>query len=132
MDELEQQRRWETAQELYQAATHALDQQHYRACVGLAYYACFQAMWVALSDPPTGRWQHVGIARRFCHGQWAEFSLAPTQLAGLYRRLMALYELRLDAQYRALAVPFEQARNGIQTTIDVMQCVRQYKYGEAS
>jgi hypothetical protein len=37
MDEVEKQRRWETAQELYQAATTALNQQHYRACAGLAY-----------------------------------------------------------------------------------------------
>jgi hypothetical protein len=91
-----------------------------------------QAMWVALSDPPTGRWQHVGISRQFCHGQWAEPSLAPTELAGLYRRLMALYELRLDAQYRALAVPPEQAQHGIQTAFDVMEHVRHHKFGEAS
>jgi uncharacterized protein (UPF0332 family) len=132
MDEIEEQRRWETAQEFYQAATTARNQQQYRACVGLAYYACFQAMWVALSDPPTGRWQHVGISRRFCHGEWADPPLAPTQLAGLYRRLMALYELRLDAQYRALAVPLEQAQNGVQTVLDVMQHVRRYKFGEVS
>jgi uncharacterized protein (UPF0332 family) len=132
MDEVEEQRRWETAQEFYQAATTALNQQQYRACVGLAYYACFQAMWVALSDPPTGRWQHVGISRRFCHGQWTEPPLAPTQLTGIYRRLMALYELRLDAYYRALVVPLEQAQNGVQTALDVMQHVRQYKFGEAS
>ena len=121
---MEKQRRWDTAQELYQAATTALGQQHFRACASLAYYACFQAMWVALSDPPTGRWQHVGISRQFCHGQWAEPPLAPTELAGLYRRLMALYELWLDAQYRALAVPLEQAQHGIQTAFDVMQRVR--------
>jgi uncharacterized protein (UPF0332 family) len=132
MDEVEEQRRWETAQEFYQAATTVLNHQQYRACVGLAYYACFQAMWVALSDPPTGRWQHVGISRRFCHGQWTAPPLAPTQLAGIYRRLMALYELRLDAQYRALAVPLEQAQNGVQTALEVIQHVRQYKFGEAS
>ena len=132
MDEVEKQRRWETAQELYQASTTALGQQHYRACAGLAYYACFQAMWVALSDPPSGRWQHVGISRRFCHGQWVEPPLAPTQLAGLYRRLMMLYELRLDAHYRALAVPLEQAQNGVQTAWDVMHHVRQFKWREES
>ena len=132
MDEVEEHRRWEAAQEFYQAATTALNQQHYRACVGLAYYACFQAMWVALSDPPTGRWQHVGISRRFCHGEWTDPPLAPTQLAGLYRRLLALYELRLDAQYRALVVPLEQAQNGVQTALDLMQHVRQYKFGEVS
>lgn len=132
MDEIDKQRRWDTAQELYQAATTALGQQYYRACAGLAYYACFQAMWVALSDPPTGRWQHVGISRQFCHGQWAEPPLAPTELPGLYRRLMALYELRLDAPYRALAVPLEQAQHGIQTAFDVMERVRQHKFGEAN
>jgi uncharacterized protein (UPF0332 family) len=130
MDEGEKQRRWETAQELYQAAATALNQQHYRACAGLAYYACFQAMWVALSDPPTGRWQHVGISRQFCHGQWAHPALAPTELASLYRRLMALYELRLDAQYRALVVPLEQAQHSLQTAFDVMQRVCQYQLGE--
>ena len=36
MDEMEKQRRWDTAQELYQAATTALGQQHFRACAGLA------------------------------------------------------------------------------------------------
>jgi uncharacterized protein (UPF0332 family) len=132
MDEMETQRRWDTAQEFYRASTTAFGQQHFRACVGLAYYACFQAMWVALSDPPTGRWQHVGISRHFCHGQWARPPLAPTELVGLYRRLMALYELRLDAQYRTLAVPLEQAQQGIQTAFDVMERVRQHKFEEAS
>jgi uncharacterized protein (UPF0332 family) len=132
MDEVEKQRRWATAQELYQAATTAFDQQHYRACAGLAYYACFQAMWVALADPPTGRWQHGGISRQFCHGQWAQPTLMPAELASLYRRLLALYELRLDAQYRALAVPLEQAQYGLQTACDVMQRVRQYKLGEGN
>ena len=54
MDQSEEKRRWETSQELYQAADAAFHQQHYRACAGLAYYACFQAMWCALGDPPLG------------------------------------------------------------------------------
>jgi uncharacterized protein (UPF0332 family) len=71
MDKTEEQMRWETAQELHHAADAVFHQQRYKACTGLAYYACFQAMWVALGDPPTGEWRHVGITRRFCHGQWA-------------------------------------------------------------
>ncbi len=55
MDQAEEKRRWETSQELYQAADAAFRQQYYRACVGLAYYAYFQAMWVALDDPPLGK-----------------------------------------------------------------------------
>jgi uncharacterized protein (UPF0332 family) len=47
MDQAEEQRRWETAQELDHAAATALAQRHYRACAGLAYYACFQAMRIA-------------------------------------------------------------------------------------
>jgi hypothetical protein len=130
MEQAEEQRRWETAQEFYRAAATALPQHHYRACAGLAYYACFQAMWVALGDPPTGQWQHVGITRRFCHGQWAEPPIAPTRLAALYKGMLALYELRLDAHYRAHPVQSQQAQQGLQTATDVIQLVRQYKFGE--
>src|SRR5215831_21155979 len=104
MEQIEESRRWETAQELYEAANTALQQQQYRACAGLAYYASFQVMWVALGDPPQGEWRHVGITRNFCHGQWAEPSIIPTSLASLHKRLLALYELRLDAHYRARAI----------------------------
>jgi hypothetical protein len=45
---------------------------------------------------------------------------------------MALYELRLDAHYRALTVPLEQAQNGVQTALDVIQHVRQFKLREES
>jgi uncharacterized protein (UPF0332 family) len=90
MDQEEALRRWDTSQELYQAAADAFTQQHYRACAGLAYYACFQAMWVALGDPPLGQRRHVGITRRFWHDQWAEPPIAPTSLGTLYLRLLAL------------------------------------------
>src|ERR1700675_2704327 len=101
MDQAEERRRRDITHEIYHAADATLQQRHYSACAGLAYYACFQAMWVALGDPPLGQWQHVGITRRFCHGQWAEPPMAPTSLATLYKRLLALYTLRLDAHYRA-------------------------------
>jgi uncharacterized protein (UPF0332 family) len=128
MDATEERRRWETSQEeLYRAADAAFRQQHYRACVGLAYYACFQAMWVALGDPPLGEWRHGGITRRFCYGQWTEPPIDPRALAGLYRRLLALYELRLDAHYRAQSVPPHQARNGLDTVIDVRRWVQQHR-----
>jgi hypothetical protein len=45
---------------------------------------------------------------------------------------MALYELRLDAQYRVLAVPLDQAQHSLQTAFDVMQHVRQDKLGEGN
>ena len=62
MDEAETKRRWETSQELFQAADAVLKQEYHRACVGLVYYACFQAMWVALGNPPLGEWRH-GVSR---------------------------------------------------------------------
>jgi hypothetical protein len=127
MDQAEERRRGETAQELRRAADAALNQHHYRACAGLAYYACFQAMWVALGDPPAGEWRHIGITRRFCAGQWADPPIAPTGLAALYRRLLALYELRLDAHYRAQPVRPQPAQQGLDTVVEVLQVVRQYK-----
>jgi uncharacterized protein (UPF0332 family) len=127
MDKTEEQRRWETAQELSQAATVVFQQQHYKACAGLAYYACFQAMWVALGDPPTGEWRHVGITRRFCHGQWATPPLLPSSLGTLHRQLLALYELRLDAHYRARAISLQQAQQGLTTVAEVLRLVHTHK-----
>ena len=126
MDQAEEARRWEASQELYQAADAALKQQLYRACVGLAYYACFQVMWVALGDPPLGEWRHVGITRRFCHGQWADPPIVPTSLAALHKRLLALYELRLDAHYRAQPAPPQQAQQGLDAVVEVIRLVQQH------
>jgi len=127
MDQAEEQRRWEASQELYQAADATFKQHLHRACIGLAYYACFQAMWVALGDPPGGEWRHVGITRRFCHGQWADPPIIPTSLAALHKSLLALYELRLDAHYRARPVSPQQAQQGLDTVKEVLQLVQQHK-----
>ena len=86
MDQAEERRRWDTAHELYHATEAALQQRYYGACAGLAYYACFQAMWVALGDPPAGEWRHGGITRRY--GQWASPPIATTHLAMLHKRLL--------------------------------------------
>jgi uncharacterized protein (UPF0332 family) len=125
MDQAEERRRWETSQELYRAADATLKQQLYSAYSGLAYYACFQAMWVALGVPPLGEWRHVGITRRFCNGQWADPAIDPRNLAALYKGLLALYELRLDAHYRALPINAQQAKRGVDTAAKVIQFVQQ-------
>jgi uncharacterized protein (UPF0332 family) len=124
MDQAEAQRRWTAATEFAQAAEMASRQQHYRACVGLAYYACFQAMWVAVGTPPAGRWHHLGLMRQFCAGHWADPPLVSTQLGAVYRRLLALYELRLDADYRAYPLPTAQAQQGLETMRAVLEFVR--------
>jgi hypothetical protein len=82
---------------------------------------------MALGDPPLGQWRHVGITRRFCHGQWAEPPIAPTSLGTLYVRLLALYSLRLDAHYRARAIRPQQAQEGLETAAEVIQLVQQYR-----
>jgi uncharacterized protein (UPF0332 family) len=128
MDQAEERRRWDTAHELYHAAKAVLQRRHYGACAGLAYYACFQAMWVALGDPPTGEWRHGGITRRFYYGQWASPPIATTHLAMLHKRLLALYELRLDTHYRAQPVHPQQARQALQTVRDVIRLVQRYKW----
>ena len=128
MDQTEERRRWDTAHELYHTAKAALQQRYYGACASLAYYACFQAMWVALGDPPTGEWRHGGITRRFCYGQWASSPIATTHLAMLYKRLLALYELRLDTHYRAQPVQPQQAQQALQTVRDVIRLVQRHKW----
>jgi len=130
MDQAEAQRRWTAATEFAQAAETADRQQQYRACVGLAYYACFQAMWVAVGTPPAGRWQHLGLTRHFCAGHWTDPPLASTQLVLVYRRLLALYELRLDADYRAYPIPSAQAQQGLETMRAVLELVRPSRMSE--
>jgi uncharacterized protein (UPF0332 family) len=125
MDLAEKNCRWETVQELYRGAELALQHQLYRACTGLAYYASFQAMWVALGNPPQGEWRHVGVTRSFCHEQWADPPIIPTSLASLHKRLLALYELRLDAHYRAQVISQAEAQQGLKTVVDMMQLVQQ-------
>ena len=84
-------------------------------------------MWVALGDPPLGQWRHVGIPRRFCHGQWAEPPIAPASLGMLYVRLLTLYTLRLDAYYRARPIRPQQAQERLGTAAEVIQLVQQYR-----
>ena len=127
MDKTEEQLRWGTAKELYHAADAVFHQQRYKACAGLTYYACFQAMWVALGDPPTGEWRHVGITRQFCYGRWATPALLPSSLGTLYKRLLALYELRLDAHYRALDISPQQAQQGLEAVVEVLHLVQTHK-----
>lgn len=50
----EQARRWANAKEKLQAAQLCYDQGFYGESTTRSYYACYQAMWAAVGDPPLG------------------------------------------------------------------------------
>ena len=63
----------------------------------------------------------------FCRGQWTDPVLLPTSLASLYKKLLALYDLRLDADYRALQVDPIKAQEGLNTITEVFQLIAHHK-----
>ena len=128
--ETTQRSRSETALENQAAAQLACQQGWYRVSVSRSYYACFQAMWGAVGDPPLGQWKHGGLMKTFCLGRWAEPILLPTSLASLYKKLLAVYDLRLDADYRALPVPQDKAEEGLETMTTVFQVTSQHNPSE--
>jgi len=127
MDQNEQTRRWETAQEHYKAAELLLNEGLFKASVTRCYYACFQAMWVAVGSPPFGHWKHVGLMKTFRNGKWTLALVLPTSFAPIYKKLLALYELRLDADYRASSVDQLKALEAFHATKQVLDLVIQYK-----
>jgi len=127
VDKIEELRRWHTARENQAAAHQALLQGFLGMSASRSYYACFQAMWVALGDPPLGTWKHNGLMQTFCRGQWAEPAMLPTSLAPLYKKLLALYDLRLDADYRALTIDPAKAQEGLNTVAAVLRLITQHK-----
>jgi hypothetical protein len=68
MDRAEQERRWYRARAKWEAAKLCSDQGFFNECVTLYHYACYQAMWIALGDPPAGVWRHGGLINRFVEG----------------------------------------------------------------
>lgn len=63
----------------------------------------------------------------FCRGQWAAPVLLPTSLASLYEKLLALYDLRLDADYRAFQIDPMKAQEGLNTLTEVFQLIARHK-----
>ena len=127
MDKNEELRRWQAAQESHQAAQQALLQGFCATSASRSYYACFQAMWVAVGDPPLRLWKHHGLMQAFCRGQWADPVLLPTSLALLYKRLLVLYDLLLDADYRALPVESAKAQTGLDTVAEICLLIPRHK-----
>ena len=95
MDDQHQQALWAISIENYQAARLAAQQGWHNVCVACSCYAVFTAMWIALGDPPKGRWEHGGIVKPFASGQWRN---PPAPVAReVIMSIRSLYTDRLDA-----------------------------------
>jgi uncharacterized protein (UPF0332 family) len=127
MLEAERTRRWNMAKENFQAAKVCFENDLYGASVTRSYYAVYQAMWVAVGNPPTGRWRHHGLIHHFCWGQWTQPPSPVTRFAGYLRRLRALYDQRTDADYIALPISRAKAEDGLKLAKEILEIVAQEK-----
>ncbi|MGH8058514.1 MAG: hypothetical protein ACREOH_14960 [Candidatus Entotheonellia bacterium] len=127
MTDVERDRRWNTAKEHYRAASLCFDHSLYGASVTRSYYAAYQSLWVAVGDPPLGRWRHHGLIHQFCWGQWAAPPSPPTALAPYRQRLRALYDWRTDADYTTRTITPSEAREGLTLAQEMLAMVAQAK-----
>jgi uncharacterized protein (UPF0332 family) len=126
MTALEQERRWTDAKRKRTAARLCLDHQFHGESITRSYYACYQAMWAAVGDPPLGLWRHDGLINEFCRGRWATPVLLPTVLAPMRGKLEALYRLRIAVDYAADSVSLEQAEFGLNVAEELFQVIAQH------
>jgi len=126
MDRAEQERRWYRARAKWEAAKLCSDQGFFSECVTLYHYACYQAMWIALGDPPAGVWRHGGLINAFCRGHWQTPSALPQGLAPLRKKLDRLYVYRIRSDYEARRLSQEEAQEALDTTEEVLRLVAQH------
>ena len=127
MTDTERDRRWNMAQEHYQSGQLCLDNNLFGASTTRSYYAAYQGMWVAVGDPPLGRWRHHGLMQQFCFGQWTEPPSLPTTLASYRPRLRTLYDYRTDADYTARAIAQTEAHDGLTLANEILTLIAQAK-----
>jgi hypothetical protein len=84
-------------------------------------------MWVALGDPPLGRWRHHGLIQQFCFGQWTEPPSLPTTLAAYRQRLRTLYDYRTDADFTAREITQTEAKGGFTLVGEILVFIAQAK-----
>jgi hypothetical protein len=90
-------------------------------CIACSYYAVFTAMWLALGDPPQGRWEHGGIVKPFAAGQWRN---PPEPVArAMIMSIRRLYTDRLDAHYRAVQLTSIESETSVTTATRVLHLV---------
>lgn len=127
MTDAERTRRWNMANENLQAAKVCFENDLYSASLTRSYYAVYQAMWVAVGNPPTGRWRHHGLIHHFCWGQWTQPPSPVTRFAGYLRNLRALYDQRTDADYLAIPIPRAKAEDGLKLAKEILEIVAREK-----
>jgi uncharacterized protein (UPF0332 family) len=127
MTDAERDRRWNTAKEQYRAALLCFDHGLYGASVTRSYYAAYQAIWVAVGDPPLGRWRHHGAIHQFCRGQWTAPPSPPTTLARYRQRLRGRYDWRTDADYTVRTIAPSAAQEGLTLAEEILVLVAQAK-----
>ena len=127
MTDAERDRRWSMAKEHSQAGQLCFDNGLFGASVTRNYYATYQGMWVAVGDPPLGRWRHHGLMQHFCLGQWTELPSLLTRLVSYRQRLRTLYDYRTDADYTARAISQTEANDGLSLTKEILTLVARAK-----
>ncbi len=115
----EQARRWHSAKAKRAAAELCLKHGFYSESITLSYYACYQAMWVAVGDPPAGLWRHGGLINEFCRAPWQQ---SP---ALLRKRLDRLYLYRVQSDYEARSLSMAEAQEGLDITDEVLRVIAQ-------
>src|SRR5437870_212186 len=123
MDTAEQARRWANAKEKLQAAQLCSDQRLYGESTTRSYYACYQAIWAVVGDPPLGLWRHGGLLNEFCRERWIDPPLPPSPLSGLRKKLEALYRLRIAADYMANALSQAEAAFGLDGAQELFELI---------
>lgn len=78
-------------------------------------------MWVALGDPPKGRWDHRGIGEPFALGHWRT-SPHPVERDTM-KAIRRLYEHRLDADYRLVRLTAFESTAGAMTARTILRLV---------
>lgn len=112
---------WAIALQHFRAARLTRERRWYNVSPGRSYYATYTAMWLAVGDPPRGRWQHEGLRQHFLLGHWQQ---GPAPLSRDVRKALAtLYQYRLKADYHGRKVTAQEARGALATAEQVLRMV---------
>ncbi|MDQ3829209.1 MAG: hypothetical protein M3361_07850 [Candidatus Tectomicrobia bacterium] len=113
MDARRRQDLWALAIENLQAASLTAQQGWYNVSVACSYYAVFTAMWVALGDPPRGKWEHGGIFRHFAWGYWQD-PPAPLERP-LTKAIRRAFNDRVKAHYKGVRLTRDESADNVIT-----------------